>query len=578
PEQRLSDLPLLPEDERRRIIEGWNATGVEYPGEGYLPGLWVRQVARTPDAPAVLFGERVLKFRELNEAANRLANGLLQRGLGRDAIIGICAHRSLELVVGLLGVLKAGAAYLPLDPDYPRERLAVILEEARPSLVLVQARLVNRLPEHAGRYVLLDPDLSAFAEGSAKEPETVIHGEQLAYVLYTSGSTGRPKGVGSLHKGMRNRLLWMQSAYGLTAGDAVLQKTPYSFDVSVWEFFWPLITGARLVLAGPEDHKDPECLGALIERHGITTLHFVPSMLKAFLETADLSHCRSLRRVLASGEALSAELRDAFRERLAAELHNLYGPTEASIDVTYWDCARDAEARSVPIGLPIANTQIYLLDTELNPVPIGVSGELFIGGVGLARGYLQRPDLTAAAFLPDPFGAPGGRIYRTGDLARYRPDGAIEYLSRIDRQVKVRGFRIELEEIEHRLLAHPSVKQAVVVAREDKPGDKRLVAYLIPTKPALDTAASVEALRAYVGTVLPDYMVPSAFVYLKALPLHPNGKLDRAQLPAPDVSAELAPQYVAPRTDTETQLAQIWAEVLRVERIGIHDNFFALGG
>ncbi|MGH8587482.1 MAG: condensation domain-containing protein, partial [Gammaproteobacteria bacterium] len=357
----------------------------------------------------------------------------------------------------------------------------------------------------------------------------------------------------------------------------MLQKTPYSFDVSVWEFFWPLIAGARLVLAAPEDHKDPERLAALIERYGITTLHFVPSMLKAFLEAADLSHCRSLRRVICSGEALSAELRDRFRGRLSAELHNLYGPTEASIDVTAWDCTRD-EGRGVPIGLPIANTQIYLLDSAFNPVPIGVSGELYIGGVGLARGYLHRPDLTAAAFLPDPFGPPGGRLYRSGDLARYRPDGAIEYLGRLDQQVKVRGFRIELEEIEHRLLQHPGVKQAVVVAREERPGDKRLVAYLIPTKPPVDTVASVESLRVYVGTVLPDYMVPSAFVYLEALPLNPNGKLDRTRLPKPDVSAELAPQYVAPRTETEAQLAPIWAQVLRVERVGIHDNFFALGG
>jgi len=383
PDQRLSDLPLLSADERRQVIQGWNATGVEYPMDSYIPALFVRQVARTPDAPAVLFGERLLCYRELNEAANRWANGLIRRGLGREAIAGVYAHRSLELVVGLLGILKAGAAYLPLDPDHPQERLAVILDEARPSLVLVQSGLLDRLPEHGGRSMILDPVCTAFAEESATEPEAVIHGEQLAYVLYTSGSTGRPKGVGCIHKGLRNRLLWMQSVYGLDAGDAVLQKTPYSFDVSVWEFFWPLITGAKLVLAGPDDHKDPERLAALIERYEITTLHFVPSMLDAFLEAADPSRCRPLRRVICSGEALSAELRDRFRERLTAELYNLYGPTEASIDVTCWNCADDAGARSVPIGLPIANTQIYLLDGALNPVPIGVIGELYIGGVGL---------------------------------------------------------------------------------------------------------------------------------------------------------------------------------------------------
>ncbi|MGH2619079.1 MAG: amino acid adenylation domain-containing protein, partial [Anaerolineales bacterium] len=444
-----------------------------------------------------------------------------------------------------------------------------------------------------------------WGEGNPEyNPDVPIDGDNLAYVLFTSGSTGRPKGVGIPHQGVRNRLLWMQERFGLDGTDAVLQKTPYTFDVSVWEFFWPLITGTRLIVAAPGDHKEPDRLVELIDRHGVTTLHFVPSMLSAFLQAADLDRCASLRRVILSGEALSAELQRRFFECTNAELHNLYGPTEASIDVTAWTCERNRVESSVPIGRPIANTQIYLLDDRLNPVPVGVAGELYIGGVQLARGYLNRPDSTAERFVPNPFlekttdqrlqatGSkapiayssleseayglkPGSRLYKTGDLARYRPGGAIEYLGRIDHQVKIRGFRIELGEIETRLKHHPGIREAVVVAREDSPGDKRLVAYLVGVQ---EPVPEVEALRAWLGEILPDYMVPAAFVHLERLPVTANGKLDRKALPTPDLSAQFAEHYVAPRNATEETLAKIWAEVLRVERVGIHDNFFELGG
>jgi amino acid adenylation domain-containing protein/non-ribosomal peptide synthase protein (TIGR01720 family) len=401
--------------------------------------------------------------------------------------------------------------------------------------------------------------------------------DNLAYVIYTSGSTGQPKGAMNTHRGLCNRLRWMQQAYHLTPADRVLQKTPFSFDVSVWEFFWPLMTGARLVMARPGGHQDSAYLVQLVAAQQITTLHFVPSMLGLFLEEPRLETCASLRRVLCSGEALPFELQERFFARLDGELHNLYGPTEASIDVTAWACQRQSQSPSVPIGRPIANTQIYLLDAQLQPVPIGVAGELHIGGVGLARGYLHRPDLTAEKFIPHPFSPePGARLYKTGDLARYLPEGAIEFLGRLDQQVKIRGFRIELGEIEAVLRHHPAVGEVVVLARDEGPGEKRLVAYVVPL-PAQSVPLS--ELRSFLQAKLPDYMVPAAFVLLPALPLTPNGKLDRRALPPPEQGRpELKRAYVAPRTPTEEVVAGLWAQVLGIEQVGVEDNFFELGG
>ncbi|MGH2627468.1 MAG: amino acid adenylation domain-containing protein, partial [Anaerolineales bacterium] len=398
-----------------------------------------------------------------------------------------------------------------------------------------------------------------------------------AYTIYTSGSTGRPKGAGNTYGGLRNRLQWMQEAYPLTPADRVLQKTPISFDVSVWEFFWPLTVGAELILAAPEEHKDPQRLLARIVAQGVTTLHFVPPMLQAFLATPGVERCRSLRHLICSGEALPATVPPQVQALLpAVALHNLYGPTEAAIDVTAWTCPPTSAVTAVPIGRPIANLQIYVLDPQGQPVPVGVPGELYIGGVGVARGYHRRPALTAARFLPDPFsGTPGQRLYRTGDLVRYRADGAIEYLGRLDHQVKIRGVRIELGEIEQTLCQQPGLREAVVVARTEASGSTRLVAYV--TAQAGQTLDPGQ-LRQALGRTLPDYMVPAVILPLAQLPLSPNGKVDRKALPAPEAEAQRVAAYVAPATETEQRLAAIWSQVLGLPPVGRHDNFFELGG
>ncbi|XXY54893.1 amino acid adenylation domain-containing protein [Sorangium sp. So ce269] len=577
PEARVGELSLLGELELRQVVAGWNVTERAYPGERLVHELFEAQAERTPDATAVIFDERRLSYRELDARANQLAHALRRRGVGPDVLVAIAAERSVELVVGLLGILKAGGAHVPIDPDYPAERIAFMLDDAAAPVLLSQWPVASRLPAHRAEVLCLDADRAEIDRQPTTSVAVPVSPDNLAYTIYTSGSTGRPKGAGNSHNGLLNRLLWMQERYGLTAEDRVLQKTPFSFDVSVWEFFWPLMTGAALVVARPGDHRDGERLIELITRHSVTTLHFVPPMLQAFLETAGVASCRSLRRVICSGEALPAELARRCFERLPdAELHNLYGPTEASIDVTAWACQRDDTSASVPIGLPIANTQIYLLDRHGQPVPVGVAGELHIGGVGLARGYHHRPELTAERFVPDPFSAaPGARLYRTGDLARHRPDGAIEFLGRLDHQVKIRGLRVELGEIEARLLHHPGVGEAVVLARDEAHGGKRLVAYVTGRQGAAPEPAS---LRAWLAEALPDYMVPAPILVLERLPLSPNGKVDRRALPAPDAATATHRPYVPPRTDEERILAEIWAEVLHRDRIGIEDNFFELGG
>ncbi|MGB5633344.1 MAG: amino acid adenylation domain-containing protein, partial [Waterburya sp.] len=446
-----------------------------------LHQLFENQVEKTPDAIAVVFERTHLTYQELNRKANQLAHYLQGLGVGPDSLIGICIERSLEMVVGLLGILKAGGAYIPFDPGYPQDRLAYMLSDSQVPIVLTSKMAAQALPTSDARLIYLDADWSAIAESSQDNPISTVNSKNLAYTLYTSGSTGKPKGAMNNHRGIVNRLLWMQNRYQLTASDRVLQKTPFSFDVSIWEFFWPLLAGARLVIARPDGHKDSAYLVRLIIQEAITTLHFVPSMLQIFLEEPTLDQCHSLKRVICSGEALPVALRDRFFDRLDAELHNLYGPTEAAIDVTFWQCQCDRDSATVPIGRPIANTQIYILDPALKPVPVGEAGELHIGGIGVGRGYLNRPELTAQKFIDDPFSArSGARLYKTGDLARYLPDGIIEYIGRIDHQVKVRGFRIELGEIEAACYQYPEVREAVVIVREDRPGEKRLVAYVVP--------------------------------------------------------------------------------------------------
>ncbi|MDQ9573144.1 amino acid adenylation domain-containing protein [Serratia marcescens] len=574
PETPVCSLAVVPEAERELLLHGWNRTERDYPLDQTLAALFEQQVRRTPHATALVSGTESLSYAQLNARANRLAHALIARGVGPDSRVAVCAERGLNMVTALFGILKAGGAYVPLDPAYPGERLQYILQDADPVLLLADAAGRAALGEPATPQLALEAALPETL--SAENPAPRAQASHLAYVIYTSGSTGKPKGAMNEHRGVVNRLVWMQEAYGLTAADTVLQKTPFGFDVSVWEFFWPLMVGARLVMAKPEGHKDPDYLSRAIEQYGVTTLHFVPSMLQSFLADGQAAtRCGQVVRVMCSGEALPAALVAEFYRRLPqAELHNLYGPTEAAVDVTAWHCSREADRVSVPIGRPIANTRIYLLDERGQPVPLGAVGELYIGGVQVARGYLNRPELTAERFLSDPF-APGGRMYRTGDVARYLANGDIEYLGRNDQQVKIRGFRIECGEIEAVLATHPAVREAVVDARAVG-DDKRLVAWVVPAADvAEETLAG--ALRQHVSAALPDYMVPSAWVVVAALPLSPNGKLDRRALPEPQ-GAQSQAAYEAPQGEHETLLAAIWRELLNVERVGRHDNFFELGG
>ena len=575
PEQPVFTIELLTEVERHQQLVEWNNTSTPSPSEVCIHQLFEVQVARTPDAIAVVFEGTHLSYAELEARTNQLAQYLHHLGVQRGMLVGILAERSLEMVIALYATLKAGAAYVPLDPTYPAERVLFMLQDSQVAVLLTQAHLRPQVPLYDGPVVTLETAWGHIENHARTRLAVPGNPEDLAYMIYTSGSTGQPKGAMNTHRGIGNRLHWMQAAYDLHAEDRVLQKTPFSFDVSVWELFWPLLTGARLVLATPEGHRDSRYLRNVILQETITTLHFVPSMLQSFLQESDVEACRPIvRQVFSSGEALSGNVQALFFQRLpGVALHNLYGPTEAAVDVTAWPCQPEAANASVPIGRPIANIQIHLFDRHKQVVPIGVLGELHIGGVGLARGYHRRPDLTAEKFIPDPLSLHGGsRVYKTGDLARYRPDGTIDYVGRLDHQIKLRGYRIELGEIETALRQHPSIQDTVVLCREDRPGEKQLVAYLVGQ-------ASARDLRPYLHDRFPDYMVPSAFVVLEQLPLTPNGKVDRQALPPPSPDDRHLDQiYVAPRTPNETALVGIWQEVLALERVGIHDNFFDLGG
>ncbi|GGS58598.1 hypothetical protein GCM10010171_61960 [Actinokineospora fastidiosa] len=544
PARPLARVHALTPGDRERVLDAWNDTAVPVP-DTTLVALLDAQANRTPDALALVAGGVRWTYAELAAHANRLAHRLVALGAGPERVVAVRLPRSPELVVALLAVLKSGAAYLPVDPDLPAERVAFLVSDADAVTVLDDPAVVMDTADRPASP--LDPGVT---------------GANAAYVIYTSGSTGTPKGVVVPHAGIVNRLLWTQDRFRLDAGDRVLQKTPASFDVSVWEFFWPLITGAALVLAAPDGHRDPHHIAEVIRAESVTTVHFVPSMLRAFLRHADLTACSGLRRVLCSGEALPADLAAEFHARVPAELHNLYGPTEASVDVTHWACAPGEE--TVPIGRPVWNTRLRVLDADLAPAPPGAPGELYLAGVQLARGYLNRPGMTAERFVADPFGAPGTRMYRTGDLVRWTRDGALEYLGRTDQQVKIRGFRIEPGEVEAVIAAQPGVAETAVIAR-----DGRLLAYVAPA--SLDPAP----LRRAAAAVLPEHMVPAAVVALDRLPLTRSGKLDRRALPDPDFTPDT---HVPPETDAERTLALIWSEVLGVPHVGVEDSFFDLGG
>ncbi|HYY42949.1 MAG TPA: amino acid adenylation domain-containing protein, partial [Pyrinomonadaceae bacterium] len=484
---------------------------------------------------------------------------------------------SAEMIVALYGVLKAGGAYVPLDPEYPKERLRYMLADTATSVLLTQQHLLDELPGGEAKVICLDRDWEVLSKEPTENPTSAVTPEHLAYVIYTSGSTGRPKGAMLPHLGVANCLQWMQETYRLGGDDSFLLKTSLNFDPSVWEIFWPLGAGASVHALPPGGHLDSSYLAHYLAAHGITTAYFAPSMLRVLLDEPGVVACTALRQVICGGEELPPETMARFFELLpGAELHHSYGPTESSIATAEWMCDPASKRRQVSIGYALGNTRLYVLDGAMQPVPVGVAGELYIGGIGVGRGYLNRADLTAERFVPDLYSAaPGARLYRTGDLVRYAADGSLEFIGRIDSQVKVRGFRIELGEIEAALARHDAVREAVVLARADEAGSNQLVAYVVTVEPQPTTAQ----LRSYLRDQLPDYMIPAAFVVLDELPLTPNGKIDRKALPAPVQSRpELESGYAAPATPNEELLVGIWANILRLEQVGVEDNFFELGG
>ena len=577
-QQRMPEVSLLTEVEQQLLAE-WNATQMTYPEHLSIPQLFEAQAEYNAGAIALVFAGQELTYRELNEQANQLAHLLRSLGVGPEVRVGLCVERSLEMVVGLLGILKAGGAYVPLDPAYPRERLNFMLEDAETTVLVTQHRLLERLPSHE-KVVCLDADRQAIARQSKANMAASVAGENVAYIMYTSGSTGKPKGVLGTHRAAINRFHWMWITYPFEPGEVCCQKTALSFVDSVWEIFGPLLKGIRSVIIPDMVVKNPEQLLDTLAAQAVTRVVLVPSLLRALLDAAtDLTDVLpNLKYCISSGETLPLVLALRFMERMPhCVLLNLYGSSEVAADATCFDMRHYESLSRIPIGRPIANTQVYLLDSQMRLVPVGQPGELAIGGDGLARGYFNRPELTAAKFVPNPFSSePGARLYKTGDQACYLPDGNIEYLGRLDHQVKIRGFRIEPGEIEAVLSQHPAVYEAVVVAREDTLGDKRLVAYVVPRGGQSITTGD---LQDHVLKALPAYMMPSTFVWLEALPLTPNGKVDRQALPASnpvrvtDTASSMAPTSMAHR-----QLAQIWEELLDVRPIGFQDNFFHVGG
>lgn len=605
PQQRLKELSLLTAAEKQQLLVEWNNTKSDYPQDLCIHQLFEAQVERTPDAVAVVFADQQLTYTQLNQRANQLAHYLQKLGVKPEVLVGICLPRSIEMLVGLLAILKAGGAYVPIDPAYPQQRLALMLEDAQVSVLLTQQHLLEKLPAHQARVVCLDSDRSSIAQESQDNPINSSTANCLAYVIYTSGSTGKPKGVLGLHQGAVNRFAWMWQNYPFKQGEVCCQKTSLNFVDSVWEIFGPLLQGVRIVIIPDSVVKAPQQFIEILASNKITRLVVVPSLLRILLDTNTHLQQRlpQLQLWVTSGEALSHNLLQKFRQTLPeSTLLNLYGSSEVSADVTCYSLSpQDAVPARVVIGRPIANTQVYVLDRNLKPVPIGVPGEVYIGGVGLARGYFNRPEMTVERFIPNIFSAlhkigmenkpprhqehqefslgfpeVGTRLYKTGDFARYLVDGNLEFLGRIDNQVKIRGSRIELGEIEAALVQYSGVENAVVVAREDRPNHKQLVAYVVAQK---EQVITVSELHRFLKEKLPDYMLPSAFVILETLPLLPNGKVDRHSLPAPDQTRpELETTYQPPQNDLEQTIANIWQEVLHVKEVGIYDNFFELGG
>ncbi|ASS75353.1 hypothetical protein CIG75_10355 [Tumebacillus algifaecis] len=572
--QRLSELSLLSEQERHQLICEWNQTDVDYPQDVCLHQLIEERVRKTPAATALVFGDQTLNFSALNDAANRLAIRLRQEGVGPNLFVGICMDRSDQMIIAMLAILKAGGAYVPLDPTYPQERLAFMIEDSKPVLIVAQSRFSHLFTSCAATVLYIDQEQTLSSPEPAERIAVAVSSDLPAYMIYTSGSTGKPKGVMISHRSIVNQLLWLIDTYNFAAEDRILLKTPTSFDASVWEIFAPLASGAQLIIA-PDWQQDVQLLSAAITRHAVTVLQVVPSLLRTLLEQ-EMLPVTGIRHVFCGGETLPKEVAEQFFDRCEAKLHNLYGPTETTINAIAWECERQSESTIVPIGRPVANTRVYLFDQHQQPVPIGVAGELYIGGRGVGIGYFNRPEQNERSFLPDPFSSHAqDLLYRTGDLARYRPDGTLESLGRLDHQVKIRGFRIELDEIRETCLQHPLLSDALVLAKDYEGGDKRLIAYYVPQEGSLLKA---EDVRQHLADSLPAYMVPSRYIRMERMPLLPNGKIDRNALPTPDQLAGERDSFVPPRTPTEELIAGIWQELLALEQVSVHDDFFLLGG
>jgi len=577
PQARIANLPFLSEAERHQLLVEWNDTQADYPQKRCIHQLFEEQVEKTPDAIALIFEGKQLTYRQLNSRSNQLAHHLQKLGVGSEVLVGICMERSVEMIVGCLSILKVGGAYVPLDPTYPQERLSFMLEDAQVPVLLTQQHLVERLGTQKSEVVCLDSDWETIAQETEENPNSAVTSDNLAYVIYTSGSTGKPKGVVVPHKAV-NRLVCNTNYIKLEPSDKVAQVSNTSFDAATFEIWVALLHGAQLIGLSRDVTLSPRDFALQLRQQGITVLFLTTALFQQIARDVPQAF-ESLRYLLFGGEAVDSRwVQKILKNGPPKRLLHVYGPTEGTTFSSFYS-VQDVpeEATAIPIGCPITNTQIYLLDGQLQPVPIGVTGELYIGGEGLAQGYLNRPELTSLAFIPNPFTQkPGTRLYKTGDLARYRSDGNIEFLGRSDDQVKIRGFRIELGEIEAVLSQHPAVAEAVVIVQEDIPGDKHLVAYIVPNKGQAPTSSQ---LRQFSKEKLPNYMVPSIYMILEFLPLTPNGKVDRRVLPAVDtLSLDTKEDYVAPRTTVEEELARIWRQVLGKQQVGVHDNFFELGG
>ncbi|MGZ4113274.1 MAG: amino acid adenylation domain-containing protein, partial [Tumebacillaceae bacterium] len=582
PDTQLADIPLLGEEDRQQLLVEWNQTATEYRTDACVHQLFEEQAERTPEAVAVTYRNESFTYRELNERANQLAHRLRASGVGPDVAVGICMERSLEMVVGVVAILKAGGAYVSLDPNYPEDRLAFMLEDTQVPVLITQSSLADRFTEQNATVLCLDTEWDTIATQSTAQVDAAVTPAHLSYILYTSGSTGKPKGVMMMHSVAVNMLLWQLETTVLKHGARTMQFASLNFDVSFQEIFTTLASGGNLMIVEEDVRRDPVRLLRFLDEEAVERI-FLPFV--AFQQLAEVAGSSTtvpsaLREIITAGEQLqvSRQIIKWLSQTPDVVVHNQYGPSESHVVTALTLSGSPKKWPTLPpIGHPISNVQIYLLDSRMQPVPIGVPGEMYIGGPVLARGYLNRPDLTNERFLHDPFvGTFDAKMYKTGDMARYLPDGTIEFLGRADHQVKIRGYRVELGEIETVLTQHSVVREAAVIAREDVPGDKRLVAYLVVDKQTMPESSQ---LRKFLLAHLPEYMVPSAFMYLDALPLTPSGKLDRRALPEPERDREeLKRTYVAPRTPVEETLALIWADILRLEQVGIMDNFFELGG